>query len=207
MDRPFQTKRAVWVRDWLPYLVSGLVLAASYPVFLEPWVQSASASSRGEAFGELYAERLASMERIGTRLNEQLGRLEEWKRSQGVRVFTAEEAEAFWAQLESAASEAGCRVAAVDVDLAAKEKGILPEGAGAVELRAVKLQMFGSFDAWVRWIRQIETLPHAVLVDSLKIESLKDRRGVLTGRVCLLAAVVREPDCAEPSAIQKSEEK
>lgn len=206
MEKPFLTKRLAGVHRWFPLLTAGVLLAAGYPVFLRPWMQSAEASSRGEAFGELYAERLASMERVSQRLNEQVRRLQKWKEEEGMCVFTPEEAEAFFARLEPGAAQARCRVAAVEYDLVPAGKGVLPEESRAVELRAVKLQMYGSYDGWIQWIRQMESLPQCVLVDSLKIESARDRAGVLAGRVCLLVPIVREPERQNLTAEQKSEE-
>ncbi|HOK66392.1 MAG TPA: hypothetical protein PK054_10435 [Anaerohalosphaeraceae bacterium] len=206
MQMPSLTKRLVQIRERLPWLTAGVILAAAYPVFLHPYFQSAQARSRSRNFEGLYAERLASMEKLGERLTVQLQRLEEWKKGESFSVFTPAEAEVFFARLEQGAVQTGCHLAALEYDLAPKGRSGLPDESEAVEIRAVKMQLYGTYDAWSQWVRQMESYPRCVLLESLKIESARERPGVLVGRVCLLVPIARDTDSREPSTTEKSKE-
>ncbi|HOQ04554.1 MAG TPA: hypothetical protein PKY88_05020 [Anaerohalosphaeraceae bacterium] len=206
MQMPSLTKRLVLIRERLPWLTAGVILAAAYPVFLHPYFQSAQARSRSRDFEGLYAERLASMERVGERLAVQLQRLEEWKKKEPFSVFTPAEAEAFFAWLEQGAAQTGCHLAALEYDLAPKGRSVLPDEPQAAEIRAVKMQLYGTYDAWFQWVRLMESYPRCVLLESLKIESARERPGMLAGRVCLLVPIARDTDRREPSATEKSKE-
>lgn len=203
---PSLTKRLVLIREQLPLLTAGLILAAAYPVFLHPYFQSVQARSRSQDFEGLCAERLASMERLGERLTVQLQRLEEWKKEDPFSVFTPAEAESFFAWLEEGAAQTGCHLAALEYDLAPKGRSVLSEEPQAAEIRAVKMQLYGTYDAWFQWVRLMESYPRCVLLESLKIESGRERPGVLTGRACLLVPIARDMDRREPSTTEKSKE-
>ncbi len=206
MQRLQLIKQGAWLREWLPVLAAGVILAAGYPLFLHPLVQSAQASSQGRRFEALYAERLASMERMKERLDSQLRQLEDQQASEPSSIFTSEQAESFFVWLEQAAAQARCRLASVEYEAAPKPLSVLPNESKTVDIRAVKLLMHGTYDAWIQWVRQIESYPQCVLLDSLKIDSTRERPGVLTGRACLLVPIARDMDRREPSTTEKSKE-
>lgn len=207
MQRLRLIKQGAWIRDWLPVLAAGAILAAGYPLFLHPLVQSAKASSQGQRFEALCAERLASMERMKERLDSQLRQLEDQQASESSSIFTSEQAESFFAWLEQAAAQARCHLASVEYEAAPKTLSVLSHESKTVDIRAVKLLMYGTYDAWIRWVCQIESYPQCVLLDSLKIDSARERPGLLAGRVCLLVPIERAPDGQEPSPAEKSKEK
>ncbi|MEJ5259571.1 MAG: hypothetical protein WHS88_05205 [Anaerohalosphaeraceae bacterium] len=207
MQRLRLIKQGAWLRDWLPVLATGLILAAGYPLFLHPLVQSAKASSEQRRFDALYAERLASMERMNERLDAQLRQLEEQQAAEPSSILTPAQAETFFAWLEQAALQTRCHLASVEYEAAPKTLSVLPNESRTVDIRAVKLMMYGTYDAWIQWFRQLESYPQSVLLDSLKIDSARERPGLLAGRVCLLVPIARTPDSQEPSPPEKSKEK
>jgi hypothetical protein len=180
-----QIKQGELLRKYLPFLVVGFLLAAAYPAFLHPMLQAVQASVRGQSLSSLYQERLASLEQIGSRLNRQRQKLREWKETHSFQIFTPAQAKAFLASLENRADAAGCQLTAIEYEDDSDSESASSDKAGSVQTRQVKMQMLGSFDSWIQWLEQAESIPQCVLLDSLKLDWQDQPPETLTGRVCL----------------------
>ncbi len=187
-----QIKRLVFLRRYLPSLAAGFLVVSAYPGFLRPMFQSMQASVREQNFRSFYEKRLSAMEQVSGHMENQRNRLREWQAACGSKIFYPSDAERFFASLEERAGSARCRLAAVEYE---GSFGSLPaSGSGAgVQMRGVRVQMFGSYEGWIQWVEQIESLPECVLLDSLRLEVQKDRPGLLSGRASLCVPVKAVP--------------
>lgn len=189
MNLPHLIKRLSFVRKYLPFLATMLLVAVVYPGFLRPMLQSVQASVRGQAFCSLYEKRLAALEQIGAHLEKECLRLRNWRAAQTAKIFSPSEADTFFASLEERAARTRCRLTSVEYESKSAVSPLQTDKSGTVQIQQVRLQMLGTYDSWIQWVEHVESLPECVLLDSLKLDVQKDRSGLLTGRLCLRVPV------------------
>lgn len=198
-------KQGEVLRKYLPVLVVGFLLAAAYPAFLHPILQAVQASVQGQSLSSRYQQRLTSLEQIGFRLNRQRQKLQEWKETHSFQIFTPAQAEAFLASLENRADAAGCQLMAIEYEGDADSEPASSDKTGSVQTRQIKMQMLGSFDSWIQWLDQAESMPQCVLLDSLKLDWQDQPPETLTGRVCLRLPVAGSTQTGQKSSNNQPE--
>jgi Tfp pilus assembly protein PilO len=187
---PLKTiKQIPSIRKHLPWLTGTAVLVMAYPWFIEPLIQTAQASGRRGHIRMLYQERLERLEQMAARQEKQRQALLSWKEEHEDLLFSPAGAEAFFSGLDQKAASLGCQVVSV-------EYGILPlpgtqqaDPFCPVKLKGAKVLLTGRYDRLIQFLNWIESLPPCVLIDSFKVETAKDRPGILSGRIDFAVAI------------------
>lgn len=187
------------IRKYLPWVTVALVFAVSYPAFIRPLRQTLQAHAVSGHIETLYQEHLDRLHRITTKQKEQRQALMELKRQQDPLLFESTEADAFFSKLDQTAVSFGCRVVSAEYEILEMPDTDSKEGQVPVCLHGAKIQLTGRYDRWIQFLGWIESLPQNVLMYSLRLESQKDRSGILSGRIDLAIPVYMKGLPSEPA--------
>lgn len=194
------------IRTFLPWITAAAVFLISYPWYLRPIHQTVQAFSQREHIDLLYQQRLDHLQQLTTKQKEQRESLLLRKQENDLLFFDPAEADRFFSSLDQAAVSFGCHVTSADYEI------LDMPGAGTnaqnppVCLHGARVQLTGRYDRWIPFLEWIESLPQSVLIHSLRLESQKDRPGLLSGRIDLAVPVVTESTQPENGDLPHSKE-
>lgn len=171
------------LRKHLPWMTGAAVLVLAYPWFIEPILESVKASGRSGHIRTLYEERLERLEQMAARQHKQQETLLAWRKEHQALVFSPAQAEAFFSGLDQKAASFGCQVVSAEYEILPLPGNQHADPSSPVALKGAKVLLTGRYDRLIQFVNWIESLPQCVLIDSLKVESAKDRPGILSGRI------------------------
>ena len=199
-------KRAPRVRPYIPLAAAIGVLAIGYLWFLRPIQQTVYAGSRTEYVETLYQERLGRLQNIVNRQKEQLDQLVSWKREHDSLFFSSDQLGLFFSNLDQHAVSFGCQVVSADYEIL-NIPGQNPQGStNGIYLQGAEIRLAGRYDRWIGLLEWIESLPQSVLIDSVELESNKDRPGILNGRIELAIPVRKKSEDSEKTFLLSDKE-
>jgi Tfp pilus assembly protein PilO len=177
------SKQLSSIRKHLPWMTATAILALAYPWFINPIFQSAQASGRSGYTRSLYQERLDQLEQIAVRQTQQCKNLQDWKREHENLLFSPAQAEAFFSSLDQKAVSLGCQVVSAEYEILPLPGDLHADPSAPIEMKGVKVLLTGRYDRLIQFLNWIESLPECVLISTFKMETAKDRTGVLSGRI------------------------
>ena len=194
------------VRKFLPWIIAAAILLIGYPWFIQPIQQAALAYSQRNHIENNYQQHLNHLQRITARQKQQRERLWIRKQQHDSLFFSPHEADAFFSSFDQTAASFDCHVVSAEYQIQEAPGTDTKEYCLPVFLHRAKIELTGSYNCWIQFLEWIESLPQCILIDSLKLESGKDRPEVLKGRIDLAIPVQKEivqPGSADPSSSTK----
>lgn len=188
------------IRKSLPWITAVVVFAVGYPWFFGPIHQTVLARSQSRHMETLYQERLQRLRQIINRQKDQLKKWSSSKLQSDSLLFDPSEADEFFSTLNETAVSLNCCVVSAEYQSGQISRMDLSKTDSPVELRGAGLQITGPYNRWISLLTWMESQPQCILIESLELESQKDRPGVLHGRLTLSIPVMRTN-----KSVQKSE--
>lgn len=183
----------------------------SYDWILASQCQYLEASEHKSRFDTQLQEKVETVAAKNRLFEKKVNELKTYRQETGGRLFTQSEAEAFFSQLASMATECGCQIGSVSFhSLQNPPAGIdLPDaGSSTIQFRGALLKLFGSYESWIEFMKRLESPGRIVFLSRFSLRSGEGSDQRLEGEVELAAPILLDipESLLNPPALETEED-